>query len=300
MTLCLTTSQLAHLSAVGMAIDGGMQPTVYDGGFVAIEPSKEKDEDNVEGQETGSQSGPRPGRRAWAWRAQASHHAFRSDSLELAHGAKFRTLARHYEAQAFEDKNGLWVTVASKPLGVGGPEVHFLIAVPTDEGIAPRAWAFEKIGPNARLMSLKHTNFPDASICAFAHGYWPWPNADGLLGLVDIYVLWAVRKLHRDHLGWWPGPQLGTGSLYRVKEFDPREACGCGSNKKYGHCHMATDLLANPQVAAAEFHRNFHCEYGDRRPHEQVIGAARSRWRSLPSMASVFAERSDPSQLKIR
>jgi len=45
------------------------------------------------------------------------------------------------------------------------------------------------------LMSLKHTNFPDASVCAFTPEHWPWPNADGLLGLVDIYVLWAVRKL---------------------------------------------------------------------------------------------------------
>jgi hypothetical protein len=137
-------------------------------------------------------------------------------------------------------------------------------------------------------MSLKHTNFPDASICAFTPDHRPWPNSDSLLGLVDIYVLWVVRKLHRDHFGWWPGPQLGACAHYRLREFDAREHCGCGSNKRYGVCHMASDLLQNPERSAAEFRRQFDCDYNDRKPPKAIMEAARSSWMAPPSMATVF------------
>lgn len=299
MNFRLTAAQLAHLRTVGEAIDGGRQPTVFHGGFVGFSDATESEvRKNVAGQKAGSESGPRSGRRARARSgAQAAGHAFRSDALEAAHGAGFRILAQHYEALAFEDKSGLWVVVKSYPLGRGGPEVHFLIAVPLDQRLAPRGWAFATVGPRAELMSLKHTNFPDASICAFTPECRPWPNPDGLLGLVDIYVLWAIRKLHRDCFGWWPGPQLGACAHYRLREFDPREECGCGSNRRYGDCHLSADLLANPETGAAEFKRLFGGDYEDRRPPEHVMEAARSRWRRMPSMANVFAHRHDPSRV---
>lgn len=295
----LTEAQLAHLRTVGVAIDGGRQPTVFDGGFVGFSDETESEVmTDVAGQEAGSQSGPRSGRRARARSgAQAAHNPFRSDALEAAHGAGFRILAQHYEALAFEDRNGLWVVVKSLPLGLGGPEVHFLIALPLDQRLAPRGWAFAKTGSRAELMSLKHTNFPDASICAFTPDHRPWPNSDGLLGLVDIYVLWAVRKMHRDHFGWWPGPQLGACAHYRLREFDPREDCGCGSKKTYGDCHLPADMLAHPDAAAAEFRRLFKGNYEDRQPPEQVLEAGRSTWRKMPSMATAYAHRPDPSGL---
>ena len=285
-----------RLSDLGQAIDIGRQPTVFDGGVVGFSDATESEVmTDVAGQEAGSQSGPRSGRRARARRAQASDHPFRSDALLEAHGAEFRILARHYDALAFEDRNGLWVVVMSYPLGCGGPEVHFLVAVPLDKRLAPRAWAFMKIGARADLMSLKHTNFPDASICAFTPDRRPWPNPEGLLGLIDIYVLWAVRKLHRDHFGWWPGPQVGACAHYRLREFDPREDCGCGSNKRYGECHLPVDMLAEPNAAAAEFRRLFKGDYEDRRPPEHILEAASSSWRKMPSMATVYAHRPDPS-----
>ena len=299
MNLRLTAQQLAHLKTVGTAIDGGLQPTVFDGGFVGIEPSEEEEDDqNVSGrQEARSAARSWPGRRARARGAQAARHPFRSDALESTYGAEFRFLAQHYEALAVEGENGLWVAATSTPLGVRGPGVHFLVALPADVRLAPRAWAFERIGPNAKLMSLKHTNFPDASVCAFPQGQWPWPNPDGLTGLIDIYTLWAIRKLHRDCFGWWPGPQLGSCAYYRLKEFDPREDCGCGSRRRYGQCHMGTDLLLNSDGASAEFKRLFACDYGDRRPPKSVIDAARTRWEQVPVMAEVFARRPDPSGL---
>jgi hypothetical protein len=299
MNFRLAEAQLAHLRTVGVAIDGHQQPTVFDGGLVGFSDATESEvmKDVAQGQAHRSPAGSRQGRRARPRRAPAPDYAFRSDALELAHGANFRRLATHYEASAFEDRNGVWVAVSGKPLGHRGPAIHFLIAVPVDERLSPRAWAFEKLGPRARLMSLKHTNFPDASVCAFPHGHWPWPNPAGLLGLVDIYVLWAVRKLHRDHFGWWPGPQVGPCAHYRLREFDRREQCGCGSNKRYGECHLAPDLLEDPKAAAAEFRRQFECDYDDRRPPETVMAAARARWGQPPSMATAFAHRPDPSRV---
>jgi hypothetical protein len=300
MNFRLTEAQLAHLRTVGVAIDGGQQPTVFDGGLVGFNrPDESEESSNVSGKEAGSKSGTRSRRRARtrARGPQAPDHAFRSDALEEVHGAGFRVLAQHYEALAFEDRNGLWVVVPSLPLGGRGPEVHFLIAVPLDERLAPRAWAFAKVGPGAELMSLKHTNFPDASVCAFTPEHRPWPNADGLLGLVDIYVLWAVRKLHRDYFGWWPGPQLGACAYYRLREFDPREDCGCGSNKRYRDCHLAADQLANPHEAAIEFNGLYGCDYKDRSPPIHVLETGRSRWQRMPSMATVFAHRRDSSGL---
>ena len=297
MNFRLTEAQLAHLRTVGVAIDGDQQPTVFDGGLVGLSDATEGEvmKDVAQRQTHRSQAGSRTGRRARARRAQAPDHPFRSDAIEAAYGAGFRLLAQHYEALAVEDRNGLWVVVSSAPLGRGGPEVRFLIAVPVDERFAPRAWAFEKIGPTTKLMSLKHTNFPDASVCAFPHGHWPWPNPDGILGLVDIYTLWTVRKLHRDYFGWWPGPQIGPCAYYRIREFDAREHCGCGSGKRYGACHMAADLLENPTTGEAEFRRQFACDYDERRPPEHVLEAARGKWSAMPSMATVYAHRRDPS-----
>lgn len=283
-----------HLKRLGQAIDIGRQPSVFDGGFVGFSDATESEvSSNVaQGEAHRSPAGSRTGRRT---SARAAHHPFRSEALEAAYGAGFRVLAQHYEALAFEDRNGLWVVVSSSPLGRHGPQVQFLIAVPLDERLAPRAWAFEKAGPTPRLASLKHTNFPDASICAFVPEDNAWPNPNGLVGLVDIYSLWIIRKWHRDCFGWWPGPQYGSCALYRIKEFDPREDCGCGSSKRYGTCHMATDLLANPTTASEDFKRLFGGNYEDRRPPEPVIEAALSRWQRMPSMGTVFERRRDPS-----
>lgn len=291
---------VARLKAIGEALDTGQQAFVFDEGFVRLsdEPESEVITD-VAGQKAGPQSRSRPGQRARTWGAQAARDPFRSDALEAAYGTEFRILAQHYQALAFEERNGLWIVVPSKPLGPQGPEVHFVVALPINKQIPPRAWALERVGRSARFMSLKHTNFPDASVCAFPHGYVSWPNPEGILGLIDIFTLWAVRKLHRDLLGWWPGPQVGACSHYRLKEFDPREDCGCGSQKRYGSCHMARDVLEEPKAAKAEFRRLFNCDFDDRIPPNAILDFARSRWKRTPSMADLFSLRADPSGIRM-
>lgn len=298
MNFRLSEVQLAHLAAIGRAIDDGRRPTVFDGGLVSLSKEDESEviRDGAARQEARSATGSWQGQRARARSgANPANHPFRSEAHEQAHGAEFRILAQAYHALAFEDRNGLWVVASSNPLGRRGPQVEFLIAIPLENSLAPRSWAFERNGGKLRLASLKHTNFPDASICAFVQEEYTWPNTDGLVGLVDIYTLWMIRKWHCEHFGWWPGPQYGSCSHYRLNEFDPREDCGCGSNKRYGDCHFAADKLADPAKAAAEFKRLFGSDYDERHAPEQVLEAAKSGWSRMPSMATVFAHRRDPT-----
>jgi hypothetical protein len=282
-----------YLKRLGEEIDIGRRPSVFDGGLVGTSDATESEVmRDVAGQEAGSQSGTRPGRRTRPRpRAHAAGDHFRSEAVEAAHGAEFRNLAQHYEASGFEDKNGLWIVAKSRPLGNHGPQVHFLIAFPLNAQIAPRAWAFDVIGRDAMLASLKHTNFPDASICAYVDEDSAWPNPDGLVGLVDIFSIWMIKKWHREFVGWWPGKQYGACALYRRLEFDGREQCGCLSGLRYSECHLKADRLVSEPAAHAQFKLLFKCNYADRAPPPEVIEAARTRWAKMPVMASVFAYR---------
>lgn len=290
----LPVGLVEHLKRLGQAIDIGEQPTVFDGGFVGFNSADESEVilDGAQGRSYRSPAGARPGRRASSRpRAQAAGHHFRSEAVEGAFGDEFRKLKQHYEALAFEDKNGLWVVATSQPLGHHGPQVSFLIGFPIDKQISPRGWAFEQIGPRARLASLKHTNFPDASICAYVDEDGAWPNPDGMVGLVDIFSIWMIKKWHRESQGWWPGKQYGACALYRLREFDVREQCGCLSGSRYGECHFEIDRLVNEAPARAQFEHMFKCNYEDRAPPDDVMEAARKRWSRMPEMASVFAYR---------
>lgn len=298
MKIRLADNLVHELSELGQAIDIGRPVSVFDGGRVGFNEAGESEvKSNVaQGKAHRSPAGARPGQRARSRGAHAAGHYLRSEALQAAYGAEFRILAQHYEALAFEDNNGLWVVVESRPLGSHGPRAHFLVAFPLDQRIAPRAWAFERIGANVRLASLKHTNFPDASICAFVDEDGAWPNPDGILGLFDIFSIWMIKKWHRELLGWWPGKQAGACALYRRREFDGREKCGCESGRRYRDCHQASDLLMNEQVARVEFRRLFACDYDDRQPPDSILAAAGSRWKSIPAMASVFACRFRPGE----
>ena len=283
-----------HLRLLGHHIDAGHQPLVFDDGFVDRNPQSQSEEiTNAKSHTgTGSQTRSRKGQRARA-RPRPSRQAkpFRSGTIEEAHGAEFRILAQHYEALGFEDRNGLWVAVKTNPLGRNGPQAHLLVAIPINRAIAPRAWAFGAIGPRARLFPLKHTNFPDASICAFTKASRAWHADDGLLPLIDHYSLWMIKSWHREILGWWPGPQVGACALYRRREFVGKEWCGCESGKRYSECHQCMDLLVPEEVARQEFRRLFRFDYENQRPPNGVLEAARGRWKQLPDMAMIFTHR---------
>lgn len=283
----LSEPVLAHLRDVGQAIHAGHQPLVFDGGFVSLVDQRESEVNLDAPTSTGNRSTSRQGqgqRTSRRSRPSGQAQSFRSRVTEEAHGAGFRLLAQHYEALGFEHESGLWVAVKAKPLGPRGPQAHFLIGVPNNPAVLPRGWAFREIGTAAKPFPLKHTNFPDASICAFTQESMAWTAEDGLLPLVDHYSLWVVKSWHRQIFGWWPGPQVGKCALYRRNEFDVRELCGCESGRPYGFCHYQRDKQVPDELARREFTALFGLDYENRQTPTAIVEAARTRWRTLPAL----------------
>lgn len=291
----------SRLKAIGNALDAGHRALVFDGGLVGINDERESEviSNVAQGKAPRPSTRPREGRRATSrtrGRSPGEAEPFRSGVIEAAYGVEFRLLAQHYEALAFEDKNGLWVVARTRPLGSHGPQVHLLVGAPVEKGITPRAWAFDRIGHGATLLPLKHTNFPDASICAFTKVSGAWSAQDGLLPLIDHYSLWVTKSWHRTLFGSWPGPQVGACALYRRKEFASSEWCGCDSGRRYAECHQGSDVLVSEKVAQNEFHSLFSTNYEDRQVPACVLDAARLRWKRLPTLATVFAFRHVPDE----
>ena len=288
-----------HLRKLGEHIHTGLRPLVFDGGFVGFNDELESEvNSNAETySRRRSEAGSREGRREQGRsRAPSQAEPFSSKSIEEVHGIGFRFLSQHYEALSFEDRNGLWVAVKTKPLGFSGPQAHLFIGFPSDLAISPRAWAFNHIGPRTSLFPLKHTNFPDASICAFTKESGAWTPQDGMLPLVDHLSLWVAKSWHRSVLGWWPGSQVGACAFYRRREFTAKEWCGCDSGKPYGVCHQFLDNQVPEKIARAQFKRMFAGEYENRCAPASILETARARWKSIPDMATVFSVRRSPDE----
>ncbi len=286
---------LERLSVLGQALDNQQQLHAFDGGLLKLGKEAERKSNDDEFSSAGDRSPARSRSRQRApsgqGRSPSQAHHFGSEAHEEAFGTEFRVLARHYAALGFEDKDGLWVAVSSMPLGPAGPQANFLVGVFFDRRVAPRGWAFSRLGPRAAPMALKHTNLPDASICAMTKEDNAWSPSDGLVALIDHYSIWAVKSWHRQELGWWPGPQYGFGSYYRKREFVAKEWCGCGSGKRYASCHQTFDFLESEEIGRRQFKGAFSCDYEDRAVPQAIMDAARSRWKNLPSLVSAFSHR---------
>lgn len=138
---------------------------------------------------------------------------------------------------------GMWLYVPSALLPGLGRSTGFLIAVVPWRYLVS-AWGFwisGVIGP--RWIGPRHTNYPDGSICAFdAQDDECWRFGDSLVTLVDIYSVWAIRQLHLEVFGWWPGPQASSNAYERLLEFKDRELCGCGADRaRYCDCCKQRD-----------------------------------------------------------
>jgi hypothetical protein len=288
---------LNNLERLGRAIDIGRPLFVCDGGRVGFNDVDDaKENDNAKQQRSrGPSSRSRQGQRTRSWsergRPTGSGNALRSGRARELYGADARSLIEHYNAQISEAEGGIWAAIECRPLGRRGPECHFLIALPFNQRIMPRALSFAKVGRGARPLGLRHTNFPDASVCAFARDERAWHYEDGAVALVDIFSLWALRQLHFKTFGWWPGPQLGQGAFYRRAELRAEEFCGCASGKRYRECHLASDILISDESGRAEFYSLFKCHYEERSIPKPILQSARSGWNSWPNMRTAYSYR---------
>jgi hypothetical protein len=290
MKISLAEHQLRILSELGQAIDIDRQFQVFDGGRVGIvsdqtEKDKENERQGTRGSATGSRQGSAGSRRP-AGEARARLGLLDPQVVRLA---GLEDLWRAYPTDFIEGDHGLWIIVKSNPLGNDGPQVTFVLGYPYTSKVEPRAWAFSKLGEFPKFVGPRHTNFPDASICAF--GPDDWNRSDGVAALVDFYSTWLIRQLYLQHFGRWPGRQHGASALYRRTEFSSDEWCGCDSGKRYGECHEKADRLMSDEEAREEHRRVFKSDYGPRRPPKSLMKFVRSNFKKIPAFRDVFEGR---------
>lgn len=147
-----------------------------------------------------------------------------------------------------------WLLVESSLLPNLPKKSCFLIAVSTAHQIV-RSWAFwNSSAVGVTWIGPRHTNFPDGSICAFEPIDNTWQFGDSLITLLDIYTVWALRHLHLEIYGRWPGPQSVAPPYERMQEVRSDELCGCGrSQKSYADCCKPLDIQRKILPAAVSF-----------------------------------------------
>lgn len=215
--------------------------------------------------------------------------------LRTAYEGQVTRLAEAYPTlQPFPDDDGMWLLVRSSIISGLAREAAFLVAVPYKSGAGPRAWAFWTADGQFVWIGPRHTNFGDGSICAFTPGDGAWSEGGDLRTLLDLYSAWALRHLHLEILGRWPGKQYSLGgadpraqAFYRQRECQPDELCGCGSEtRRYAECCQPSDLQLNLFEAMPLFLKATDGGFNKRRPPSSVVGFVEDR-AALPRIADV-------------
>ncbi len=144
----------------------------------------------------------------------------------------------------------MWLLAKSSVLPGLDREALFLVALPYRSGPGPRSWAFWTAADQSAWIGPRHTNFGDGSICAFSPDEGAWSEGGDLRTLLDLYTVWALRHLHLEVFGRWPGKQYAlygadprAQAWYRLREGRDDELCGCGSEtRRYAQCCKPADL----------------------------------------------------------
>ena len=154
----------------------------------------------------------------------------------------------------WNEEKGFWLYSESSLLPGLRRKVTFLTAISTANR-AVKSWAFWNsniIG--ATWIGPRHTNFPEGTICAYEPQDSTWVFGNSLVELLDIYSVWALRHLHYEVFGRWPGPQAVVLPYERMLEFGDDECCGCGSSDlRYGNCCKESDLKRDRIAEAIQF-----------------------------------------------
>jgi hypothetical protein len=174
----------------------------------------------------------------------------------------------------------MWLLARSGVVAGLSREATFLIGLPFLRGLDPKAWGFWREMGGHRWIGPRHTNFDEGSICAFAPQDNVWCGGGELTTLVDVYSVWALRHLHLEVFGRWPGKQYAlTGgdpraqAFYRLRECQDSELCGCGSaTATYARCCKPRDESYDFAESAKAFLREAPAGFSGRRPPDAVAG----------------------------
>ncbi|MGQ0445839.1 MAG: hypothetical protein ACT4O2_12125 [Beijerinckiaceae bacterium] len=246
------------LREIGVQLDQGLYLKVRNGGLVepsrAGIPTTELGEVQYDGQIERSRGpaakswGRAPGRegKAGGCGAAGQTASVIVPAIRSRYEAELDAVQEAYPgAQMWHQGLGFWMLTESRLLSGLDRRAAFLTVVAFEE-LAARGWGYWQgsalstpawIGP-------RHTNYPDGSICAFTPSDGIWRFGDSLIALLDLYSVWAVRHLHLQIFGRWPGLQFVPERFERIVELHEDELCGCSqSTGTYGQCCRPMDLV---------------------------------------------------------
>lgn len=288
---------LPALQRVGASLDQGRSIRVLRGGLVVAEElhvnGDERKRDNETHGTQGSAAGSRQRPAGWEGAARRPRPA---GSLLQAGSGDFRNdfeeslpeLRLNYPGtRIWDDEIGLWAAVPSFPLGPDGPQAYLIAGLPFEATPKRQCWGYWKRGRRLSWIGPRHTNFPDASICAF-DDLGAWRPTEGLSALFDIYSVWLACQLHLRVYERWPGPQHSINSYYRLKEFREGELCSCDSGQAYFECHRPQDLLEDQSLAEQEFRAFAGGGLEDRKVPLGVTRFAESGFVQAPNLLTVL------------
>jgi hypothetical protein len=242
------------LARIGAQLDAHVFPRVAGSGIVV--PSETTalstlGTEKCHGTEAKRRSATRPRQRPQGWqgapggpRSAGARASVVGSGPQSQIVAQLKGLSEQYPGtQLWHQDGGMWLVVPSQLIRGLDRGAIFAIAIQYATGLV-RSWGFwSSVVMPASWIGPRHTNSPDGDICAFdiSDGTWNWKRP--FLTLLDIYSLWAVRQLHFDTFGRWPGAHVAHMRGEKLLEFRADEYCGCsdGSNR-YRDCCMSDDL----------------------------------------------------------
>ncbi len=258
------------LKEIGQKLNSDRYPRVFDFGIVMPCDSGVTSTAKGEVNNHGKSRERRPATRARQRSARGEGSPARSGTSRRTPPVSRRDIEEAYRAEiagpgsrsypgirAWYQTEGLWLRASSHLLSGLGRSAVFLVFVPFDPGAMPRAWGFW-FGDlmNGTWIGPRHTNYPDGSICAFLAQDRTWMAGNSIIKLLDIFSLWALRHLHLEVLGYWPGRQAVFDPYERMLESKDEELCGCDRfGKRYGECCKAADRASFRLARAIRFNR---------------------------------------------
>lgn len=144
----------------------------------------------------------------------------------------------------WEQEDGMWLITESRLLPEFWLKAKFIIWIPYSRTILVRGWGFWDgiLLEKPKWIGPRHTNF-DGSICAFEISDETWVAGMSINELLRYYSLWAIRHLHLNFFGRWPGHQAVHTPIERLRELHHNEYCGCDNSVSlYNDCCYRNDL----------------------------------------------------------
>lgn len=257
------------LQRIGDGLDLRKSIEVLPSGLIALE----EDSETAQGQETRDgqrQAARRPAtgsrkrsrrRKGSPGRPRAQAPGPRVGGLRADYERQLDDVRQYFpDASLLPDDQGLWLLARGKVLEGLEREAIFLIALPDKPGLHLRGWAYWDFGDRREWIGPRHTNLFDGSVCAFAKSDGVWSDGGDLRTLLGVFTLWALRHLHLEIEGRWPGRQYAlldqAGNphpYYRRVEFKAEELCSCDNGRRYGDCCMENDRACNFDLARRYF-----------------------------------------------